>query len=436
MDKFFSKLTSKASIKTIHVQDYLRKNNSRGLIYIPSASYDKMGIWVLPTDDRRRIESLLDYAKNGKASYSREINRFTKGSFWRNFLSKYPEVNIMHKRTLLSYSAFTRSKQYVSEEDLINASNEIISAQSNDPYWHGMFGGAYYRFMRHSVFKHAIKGEQLALRKAGIDDSGIEAKDILMNGRNELIVSNNYFKAFFSAFEGGTMFEIDDLLSYYNWSNVFTRKEEAYHKDNFPVDRWIRRSFRDHFLIDTGFKNISNDRFEELGSFVDGNYSYKINENTLTLSFEGTIKLENNKFNAMITKTISMDANKLIVEYDIIGDKLDKDIFFSPELNFTLNSHPYMTSCVLSNENELEDIKYIDHGFELRVDQIKFIDNHERTMLKLSLPGTEKTVSYPVITFSYTNEGNEEQFQASCVMPIYRYNGKLSFSITVELESF
>ena len=59
----------------------------------------EMGEWSLPTRAMKEYEEVLAKAKS---SPDFDLFRpFIKGGFWRNFLSKYPESNQMHKRMLM-----------------------------------------------------------------------------------------------------------------------------------------------------------------------------------------------------------------------------------------------------------------------------------------------------------------------------------------------
>ncbi|MCY3413217.1 MAG: DUF1926 domain-containing protein [Candidatus Heimdallarchaeota archaeon] len=421
MDQLFQSIVDHEQMETVHIPDYLAQYDTRGLVYIPSASYDKMGVWVLPTEDRRRIEKLTDLAKDNKIDHAEDITRFAKGSLWRNFLVKYPETNVMHKRMLLSANI-------IDEHDPNNtkAMDEIIAAQSNDPYWHGMFGGAYYRFMRHSVFKHAIKAETIIKPALPL----FEKMDMLVNGRNELIINHKKIKAFISPFEGGVLYELDDLDHAYNWLNIFTRKEESYHNKDVTTDRWIRRSLRDHFFIDTGFDALMRDKSIELGNFVDLPYTYTIEYDNIDLGAEGVITLDNKEYKTWIQKVIRIIPNGLRVSYKINGDTLPKEVFFVPEFNLSLNSHPYMTEC--RTDSDLGQ-QLINEGFEQSISTISLLDRFEGSSITLQYQHAEKTISYPIKTVSQTNVGREEEYQGTCILPIFSYSGQLEVSLDITI---
>ncbi|GAG70344.1 unnamed protein product, partial [marine sediment metagenome] len=155
-------------IKSLTLSEYIKKYRSKGLIYIPTSSYDKMEEWVLPTKQRIEFKKIKEKIEN--RIIDSKIERFIKGGFWRYFLVKYPESNTMHKKML-----YVRNKLKIIEnkitklgnqdqklqELLSNAWDEVYKSQCNDCYWHGQFGGIYLAFLRFSIFTHIINTEKI-----------------------------------------------------------------------------------------------------------------------------------------------------------------------------------------------------------------------------------------------------------------------------------
>src|SRR5207248_8069717 len=85
-----------------------------------------------------------------------DIIRFLRGGLWRNFMVKYDEINHMQKRTLMvseKVHAMRRGRKRDQALDLLWAS------QSNDPYWHGLFGGVYLFNFRVANYAFMIAAE-------------------------------------------------------------------------------------------------------------------------------------------------------------------------------------------------------------------------------------------------------------------------------------
>ena len=70
--------------------DVVDAQPASGRVYLPTASYQEMGEWALPTDAGRALEE----AKRdlGPLDGGARLVALLRGGFWRNFLVKYPEV--------------------------------------------------------------------------------------------------------------------------------------------------------------------------------------------------------------------------------------------------------------------------------------------------------------------------------------------------------
>ena len=85
--------------------------------------------------------------------------RWLRGGFWRNFQVKYREINDLHKqmlRTSRKVAAMPEGPERTSALD------HLHRGQSNDCYWHGLFGGIYICHMRLATYEHLIAAEDAA----------------------------------------------------------------------------------------------------------------------------------------------------------------------------------------------------------------------------------------------------------------------------------
>src|SRR6185369_12630598 len=110
----------------------------------------------LPPEQSHQLRELASTLEREKRH---DIIRFLRGGLWRNFMVKYDEINHMHKRMLMvsqKVHAMRRGRKRDQALDLLWAS------QSNDPYWHGMFGGIYLFNFRVANYSHLIAAENAA----------------------------------------------------------------------------------------------------------------------------------------------------------------------------------------------------------------------------------------------------------------------------------
>ena len=165
---FFEQVINNSWIKSITLSEYMEKYPAKSLIYLPTATYDKMEEWVLPTKERKTFQKIRKQLKDDPEKH--DEYQFLKGGFWRYYLVKYPESNNMHKKMLHVRDKLIHVEnnldKVVGQESRNKANNlikdawtEIYKSQCNDCYWHGLFGGVYLQFLRFSVYTHLINSE-------------------------------------------------------------------------------------------------------------------------------------------------------------------------------------------------------------------------------------------------------------------------------------
>ena len=367
MDKLFSAVEASGDwLETITPGDYLRQFPARGRAYLPTASYMEMTEWAMPADAMHEIKQLrLNIAREidskryddpGRADYMRRIVRFVRGGFWRNFLTKYPEVNQMQKRGMYTSR---RIHALPDGEAKAQALKHVWASQCNCAYWHGVFGGVYLFHIRAANYANLLDAEQLILD----DKVTSELVDFDLDSHSEIVVSSNPFSFVIAPAMGGAIYEWDDIPSRYNLLNIMTRRKEGYHLDlqeaaarndvitpempewNQPewlytthvrakqlglerdlfVDWHRRGSLIDHFLADDvtldSFRRAS---YNETGDFVLGAYTAEVggagtSTSTITLRRDGHVWVNGVQQPVRVEKrlTIMAGVRELLVEYTL-----------------------------------------------------------------------------------------------------------------------
>ncbi len=156
IDRFFRLLEENASwLETVTPSSWLDREPPVGRIYVPTASYLEMGEWALPPADSRTFTALVKTA----TEHDLPERRFLRGGFWRNFQARYREINDLHKQ-MLRVSAKVAAMAPGADRDA--ALDHLYRGQSNDCYWHGLFGGIYIVHMRLATYAHLIAAEDIA----------------------------------------------------------------------------------------------------------------------------------------------------------------------------------------------------------------------------------------------------------------------------------
>lgn len=177
--RFFEALEANADwLTTTTPTAWLAGHRPIGRVYIPTGSYAEMGEWALPADESRVFASVLHAAQAAQ----RPEARWLRGAFWRNFQIKYREINDLHKQMLRTSDKVDTMAPSPTRE---LATDHLYRGQSNDCYWHGLFGGIYISHMRLATYEHLIAAEDLADTAAG-ELVAAELRDLDMDGQDDV----------------------------------------------------------------------------------------------------------------------------------------------------------------------------------------------------------------------------------------------------------
>jgi alpha-amylase len=451
---FFEQIIKNKWIKTITLKEYMSRYRAKSLLYLPTASYDKMEEWVLPTKLRRIFESIREEFKNH--GREKDLSQFLSGGFWRQFLVKYPESNNMHKKMLHVREKLINIEEEVYkledeeleqsiEEKLAYAWDEIYKAQCNDSYWHGLFGGVYLQFLRFHVYSNLINAEKIIdeikhslypKRRAFIS---IVPKDFTKNGKREYLVESNQINLYIDLSDGGTFYELDYKPKTYNLLNTLTRWEEAYHdperikKGELMIDRFRRSMLRVRFFReDTPLEKIEKDSYEELGDFIDGEFKVVRSDKDgkkayLKIMKKGSIRIPNSeeKLDCELKKSIEVVDNT--IEISIEGNINDykslenqdslglKEIAIGIDLPFFFNGDPNKfewdsKDVILSTQKE----KDLLNTFEYSGNNFKAVDKTYDFSMEINMTPEKNSYTiqkFPIIAQLKVEEKYEEVFQ-------------------------
>ena len=223
VERFFEALESNAGwLTTVRPSDWLTANPPIGRVYVPTGSYAEMGEWALPTNESRAFHEALARATETGAPEA----RWLRGAFWRNFQVKYREVNDLHKQMLRVSDKVERMPAGAAREAALD---HLYRGQSNDCYWHGLFGGIYIAHMRAATLAHLIAAEDAADNALGTLDAS-ELRDLDLDGRDEVRLATEGQVLAFELDEGGGIGAWDIRAARHALVGVLRRRPEAYHE--------------------------------------------------------------------------------------------------------------------------------------------------------------------------------------------------------------
>jgi len=474
---FFEQIINNEWIKSITLSEYMERVPARGLVYLPTASYDKMEEWVLPTPIRKKFKKIRKQLKDNPEKEDEYL--FLKGGFWRYFLVKYPESNNMHKKMLYVREKLIEIENQLNQAELKKhqpkideAWDEIYKAQCNDCYWHGLFGGVYLQFLRFSVYTHLINAEkiidQLNSEIAKLPNKYISILPVDFNkdSKMDILIESDILNLYINPSDGGTIFELDFKPKSYNILNTLTRWPEAYHesdkieKEELMVDRFKRSMLRVRFLDgDATLEQIEQDTYEEFGNFIDSEFKITRNEKDgksaiLELECEGNIKDPDSEvvYPSTIKKEIILEDNKIKILLKgnlekIVGkeelfarilDKLnigiDIPFFFNGDPNkFTWESNQVLFAN--DNNNELlASFEYEGHHFKAYDESYDLFFEFEISSTSKSDLEAIKIVKFPIVAYAYTDEGYKKIYQGINIIPQFKLSKNFEYHIELKVH--
>ena len=223
VERFFEALEANEDwLSTTRPRDWLAGHAPVGRTYVPTGSYDEMGEWALPAAEGVAFAAALQAARETGAPEA----RWLRGASWRNFQVKYREINDLHKQ-MLRVSAKVEALSDGEERDA--AIDQLHLGQSNDCYWHGLFGGIYIAHMRAATHEHLIASEDIGDRVLGTLNAA-EVLDLDLDGRDEVRLATAGQVVTIDLDEGAGIGAWDLRAARHAATSVLRRRPEAYHE--------------------------------------------------------------------------------------------------------------------------------------------------------------------------------------------------------------
>ena len=226
LNTFFDRVLATPWLRMATFSDVKDRMPAASRVYLPTASYQEMGEWALPSP----AAQALDEAKRevGLLEGGARLAGLLRGGFWRNFLVKYPEVADCYWKMLrLSRTIESALADRPADAALLAARESLWRGQANDAYWHGVFGGCYLPHLRRAV-RSALLDAEARLAAAG-EPVIITTGDVNGDGRREVLVRTPALSVTLVPDDGGTLTEIGALGRRHDLADVLTRRPEAYH---------------------------------------------------------------------------------------------------------------------------------------------------------------------------------------------------------------
>jgi len=410
LDQLFGALDDAEDLQCVLPGAYVAQSLPRELIYLPPTSYTEMLRW--------------------------------SGGFWRNFLTRYRESNLMHKKM------YQVSRWVAQAEDAGHAvraiQTDLYAAQCNCAYWYGAFGGLYLPSLRRAVYHHLLRAERAVAPLLPAEARpACELIDHDCDGREEILLRSGDVTVGIAPARGGAVFALDDLATPHNFLAVLGRyplpaTESAL--PDLPVDWYPRFSLLDHFLAASVTPESFRDaRYQELGDAVVGEY-------TVIAALPDVVHLRRechywdgpDFIPIQVDKYYTLTKNRLAVRYTLTNlSTQERTLRFASELNACLSAGDAPGRTVLVRTPEAVIPASLQETREIAdVEQVCYRDEWLDTALTLGWSQTATIWILPLLTALRTLEGMEWVYQSTVTLPMWDVTlpPAASWSVTLTME--
>jgi alpha-amylase len=417
----------------------LRAGPVRGPAYLPTASYAEMEEWTLPPERARAFRALRERIEREGGD-----GTFLRGSHWKNFFVRYPESNLLHKKTLAISRAFR--VRGVRDEAALEA---LYGAQGNDPYWHGVFGGLYLPHLRAAAWSCLAQAEGHLRRGQGL---AIERLDLDFDGEEEVWAHSGEFSALVAPARGGSIVELTTFDPPHNWVATLARRPEAYHGEGHeipepssahdgaatihdaesrragrtPYDALPRALFLDRFPgPGATLASFEAGRVDDRGDFAGARYTFETTPGGLSLAREG--KVEGAR--ASVEKAVRFDpTGSFEVRWRVAapgGGSFASEATVFPA--FLALGRGGMRA-------DGRDLPWEEAGELAGVARLEFVEGALGVRLVLAFDPAAAVWTFPVQTLSRSEKDFERVTQGIALLARWEFRGRLEASVAVRVE--
>ena len=472
MERFFTALERNAEwLQTVCLSNWAAAHPPVGRVYLPTASYAEMMEWALPA---RKSEEYARLRHALEAEGRKDVLSYMRGGFWRMFLSKYPEANLLHKK-MLRVHAKVHLARALGLPRSIGALDDLWKGQCNCPYWHGVFGGLYLADVRSANYRHLLRAESAADRviQQGPSWLQVEESDYDSDGLKEVLVETRALGLYLRPAEGGSLCEWDIRGRDWNAQSTVARRPEAYHaalkeavrhaaekpagqaetihagvrvKDvgesaDLDYDRHPRYSLIDHVLpVGTTLEDFARCRYREMGDFAAG--AYRVTRRwsrgglTIRLERDGHVLARERTQSLRVRKDLRVRPGSAAwrVAYHVRNTSdAPLNALFAPEWNLNM---------LAGGRNPLATFETLPRGAEDALDGRSVTDGVEQLIvqnsglgvrLRLRFSAPVRLWRFSVESVSNSEAGVERLYQGTCLTPLFSLDLAPCASVAFEM---
>lgn len=430
LEQFIQGVLASPHIQLQHYRDYHANEKTRGVIYLPTTSYIEMNEWTLPAEPAHIYDDLVQQAKS--TGQYEQTRSFLRGGIWKNFFSRYPESNWMHKR-MLGLSA--RYAQLPASQRSAMMQQHLYASQANDAYWHGLFGGLYLPHLRRTVYNHLIALEALLDQQTPRPTQYQEDTDL--DGVEEIYLQNGNVQAVLKLDGSASICELDSYPLKHNFTDTLTRQTEHYYRKiqrNAQPDSEHHQSGIASAHDRISFKQVINPEDLEPDTHAQHLFIDQLNGAALSyplppVTHENAIVFQAETASGSIHKHYSITNNQLQVRYEYRGEP---EGYLQTEINLA------MPSCDGPGGRYIRDHAILSgFGQPVELNEFTTLTLEDDTLggsLTITTTSPASLHAQPHCTVSQSEDGFEKIMQAVKLILGWQIQGNQPQHITLHFD--
>lgn len=456
LEEFFERLSEDSAwISFLPPGEALKRVPPRGRIYLPNASYAEMMQWSLPTAEANERYEQFNHALDKDKAKWEPYRSFVRGGYWRNFFTKYPESNHLHKHALRTSARVQKLAD--TGADVVEARRELLKSECNDPYWHGVFGGIYLSNLRHANYSALVRADTLLDELEGLRGVRMEASDFDCDGADEIILESRILTLIVKPSLGGMIAEIDFKPRAFNATNIVSRRKEAYHSqianaahvsdhseatsihdgvrakesglEKLLIYDWYRHGCLIEHIIPFTSNPLAQQgegaggeapSFEEIGNFVTSAFEWGWNKEKHRLLLTRSGKVLGKSVTMKKELYLTPDSGDLEVTYTLTNESSEVLRFkLASEWAFHLLAPDAPDRYYESHGKKLAWPAMNSYGSMPEATNLRLVDEYLKLAIELEARAAAEFIRFPLETVSISEGGFERAFQGSIVMPVW-----------------
>jgi hypothetical protein len=394
----------------------------RGRVYLPCLSCADVMRWALDGERQR------GFAEAAKRLRRPETEAYLVGGYFRQFLTRFPEVNLLYSRLLYTHLLVNQMRGDKSRKKA--ALEELWRGQQGAAYWHGTGpgGGIFDPRLRQASYRAFIEADKISRGGQSFLPS-LQALDFDMDGKPEYLYRGKTMNALVHQ-QGGALLALEFLPSPWNYLATMARWAQAYHRYKVEgCDAHMRMGFLDHFLApETQIDAFDRMSYTEQGDFLNQPYNLvnlRREHKELELMRQGRLRIRRRDHPFTVGKRYRFRDGTLELGVELQNQSaVELELWYGLELNLALPSKEGKEVRILSIRGSQKKELGSERAEAEKLDGLLVRDLRNSVAITLSSEQVFSLWSLPVETVAYPPQGRTRQYQGGCLL--------LSWKLTLE----